>query len=148
MEFRKEDQFSEEIELLVRNVIGAAIEVHRELGPGYLEKIYEQAMLIELNHRGIACATQVVIPVYFKGKQLHGHVLDMLVEGKVILELKSVESLLPIHTAQILSYLKSTGLRVGLLINFNKRLLKDGIKRLVRKNDYSCTLNQPFPLGL
>lgn len=132
MELRIGNQLDEKTELIIRNIIGAAIEVHRELGPGYLEKVYEQAMALELRHRGLAYATQVPVAVHYKGEKIHGHVLDMIIEGKIILELKSVEILLPIHEAQILSYLKSTRLVAGLLINFKESFLKAGIKRFVQ----------------
>ena len=131
MELRIDNQLDEQTEILIKNIIGTAIEVHRELGPGYLEKVYEQAMGLELRHRGLTYATQVPITVYYKGEKIHGQVLDMIVEGKVILELKSVEMLLQIHEAQIISYLKSMGLSAGLLINFKERLVKNGIKRFV-----------------
>ena len=131
MELRIDNQLDEQTEILIKNIIGTAIEVHRELGPGYLDKVYEQAMGLELRHRGLTYATQVPITVYYKGEKIHGQVLDMIVEGKVILELKSVEMLLQIHEAQIISYLKSTGLSAGLLINFKERLVKNGIKRFV-----------------
>jgi GxxExxY protein len=137
MEFHVDNQLDEKTEILLREIIGAAIDVHRELGPGYLEKVYEQAMALELRNRGLAYATQVPIAVLYKGEKIHGHVLDMAVEGKVILELKSVETLLPIHEAQILSYLKSTGLIAGLLINFKEKLVKNGIRRFVRTKRYS-----------
>ena len=91
-------------------------------------------MSLELKHRGLAYSTQKPVSVYYKGVKIHGQVLDMVVEGKVILELKSVETVLPIHEAQVLSYLKSTCLPVGLLINFKERLVKNGIKRFVRTN--------------
>jgi len=136
MELRIDNQLGEKVEILIRNIIGAAIDVHRELGPGYLEKVYEQAMALELRHRGLAYATQVPVIVHYKGEKIHGQVLDMVVEGKVILELKSVETLLPIHEAQILSYLKSTGLPAGLLINFKVKLVKNGIKRFVQTKNY------------
>lgn len=136
MELRIDNQLEEQTEILIRNIIGAAIDVHRELGPGYLEKVYEQAMVLELKYRGLVCATQVPITVYYKGERIHGQILDMVVEGKVILELKSVEMLLPIHEAQILSYLKSTRLPAGLLINFKERLVKDGIKRFILSKHY------------
>jgi len=132
MELRVNNQLDEQTEMLIRTIIGTAIDVHRELGPGYLEKVYEQAMAIELRCRGLDFATQVPVAVHYKGEKIHGQVLDMVVEGKVILELKSVEVLLPIHEAQILSYLKSTGLLAGLLINFKEKLVKDGIKRFVQ----------------
>jgi GxxExxY protein len=137
MEFHVDNQLDEKTEILLREIIGAAIDVHRELGPGYLEKVYEQAMALELRNRGLAYATQVPIAVLYKGEKIHGQVLDMVVEGKVILELKSVETLLPIHEAQILSYLKSTGLIAGLLINFKEKLVKNGIRRFVRTKRYS-----------
>lgn len=136
MELRIDNQLDDQTEILIRNIIGAAIEVHRELGPGYLEKIYEQAMALELKHRGLAYATQVPVAVYYKGEKIRGQVLDMVVEGKVILELKSVEVILPIHEAQILSYLKSTDFSAGLLINFKEKLVKNGIKRFVNTKHY------------
>jgi GxxExxY protein len=136
MELRVENQLDEQTEILIRNIIGSAIDVHRELGPGYLEKVYEQAMALELRDRGLAYATQVPVTIYYKGEKIHGQVLDMIVEGKVILELKSVEMLLPIHEAQILSYLKSTRLPAGLLINFKENRVKDGIKRFVSSKHY------------
>ena len=137
MEFHVDNQLDEKTEILLREIIGAAIDVHRELGPGYLEKVYEQAMALELRNRGLAYATQVPIAVLYKEEKIHGQVLDMVVEGKVILELKSVETLLPIHEAQILSYLKSTSLIAGLLINFKEKLVKNGIRRFVRTKRYS-----------
>jgi GxxExxY protein len=136
MELRVDNQLDEQTEILIKNIIGAAIEVHRELGPGYLEKVYEQAMVLELRYRGVYYATQVPVAIYYKGEKIHGQVLDMVVEGKVILELKSVEVLLQNHEAQILSYLKSTRLPVGLLINFKERLVKDGIRRFVMSKHY------------
>jgi len=92
MEFCVDNQLDEKTELLIRNIIGAAIDVHRELGPGYLEKVYEQAMKIELKRRGLAYATQVPVAVYYKGEKIHGQILDIVVERKVILEIKSVET--------------------------------------------------------
>lgn len=132
MRFQNPTQLTDRTEKLLHSIIGCAIEVHRLLGPGYLEKVYEQAMSQELRLRGLNCCHQVPVPVYYKGVKIHGQVLDMIVEGKVILELKSVESLLPAHEAQLLSYLKSTGLEVGLLINFKEQLVKNGIRRFVR----------------
>ena len=134
MELRVENQLDGKTELLIRSTIGAAIDVHRELGPGYLEKVYEQALSLELRQRGLAYATQVPVAVNYKGVKIHGQVLDMVVENKVVVELKSVETLLPTHEAQILSYLKSTGLPAGLLINFKEQLVKNGIRRFVRTN--------------
>ena len=108
MELRIDKQLDGQSEMLIKSIIGAAIDVHRELGPGYLEKVYEQAMGLELKYRGLAYATQVPVTVYYKGEKIHGQILDMVVEDKVILELKSVETLLQMHEAQLISYLKST----------------------------------------
>jgi len=121
----------DDLEMLVRNVIGAAIEVHRHLGPGFLENIYEQALCYELSTRGITFERQKEIVVPYKNIAISGQRLDIVVEGQVIVELKTVEQLLPLHEAQILSYLKSTGMKVGLLMNFNVKQLKTGIKRMV-----------------
>ena len=134
MELRIKNQLDEKTELLIKSIIGASIDVHRELGPGYLEKVYEQALSLELRHLGLVHTTQVPVAVNYKGIKIHGQILDMVVEGKVVVELKSVETLLPIHEAQILSYLNSTGHPAGLLINFKEQLVKNGIKRFVRTN--------------
>ncbi len=113
-------------------VIGAAIAVHRELGPGLLESAYEACLVHELRQRGIQVEQQVSQPVFYKGLQLDcGYRLDLLVENRVIVELKAVEAVLPIHEAQLLTYLKLRKLRLGLLINFNVPILKNGIKRLL-----------------
>ena len=119
-------------EALIRNVIGAAIEVHRHLGPGFVESIYEQALAFELAERGVSFERQKEILVPYKGQFLPGQRLDFLVGQQIIFELKAVAQLLPIHQAQLLSYLKSTALRAGLLINFNVHQLKLGIKRVIR----------------
>ncbi len=103
---------------LSRTVIGCAMEVHRELGPGYLEKVYENALAIALSDAGINVAQQVATPAQFRGKVVGDFVADLLVEGKLIVELKAVSHLLPAHETQLVSYLKSTGMEVGLLINF------------------------------
>jgi GxxExxY protein len=113
-------------------VIGGAIEVHRELGPGLLESAYETCLRYELQRRGLRVEQQVAQPVFYKGLQLEcGYRLDLLVENQVIVELKAVEAILPIHTAQLLTYLKLRQLRIGLLINFNVPVLKNGIKRII-----------------
>jgi GxxExxY protein len=122
----------EEDERIAREVIGAAIEVHRLLGPGFLEKIYERAMVHELGLRGLPVEAQEEILVPYKGIRIPGQQLDLLVGKRVILELKAVEQLHPIHETQLLSYLKATNLRLGLLLNFNVRMMKEGIKRMVR----------------
>lgn len=113
-----------------REIIAAAIEVHRNLGPGLLESTYEECLCHELGLRGFYYRRQHQLPVTYKGKQLDcGYRLDLVVEG-IVLELKCVEKLLPIHEAQLLTYLKLLPEKTGLLINFNSVLLKDGIKRL------------------
>ena len=112
-------------------IIGAAITVHRELGPGLLESVYEKCLALELTESGLQIAAQKEIPLTYKGLALEsGFRADLIVENKVLVELKSIDQLLPVHTAQVLTYLKLTGLRTGLLINFNVQLLKNGIKRL------------------
>jgi GxxExxY protein len=119
-------------EQLTREIIGSAIEVHKELGPGLLESAYEECLCHELSIRGVPFSRQVALPVVYKGVKLDcGYKLDVLVEGKVILELKSVESVLPIHPAQLLTYLRLSGMKLGLLMNFNTALMTDGITRLV-----------------
>jgi len=117
---------------LTKSVIGAAIEVHRALGPGLFESAYEICLCRELNLREIQFRRQVPIPVGYKGVKLDcGYRSDVIIEDSLLLELKAVDALLPIHEAQLLSYLKLTGLNVGLLINFNVELLRDGIRRRV-----------------
>ena len=113
-------------------IIGAAIEVHRQLGPGLLESVYEECLCHELSLRGIRFVRQVDIPVIYKGLKLDcGYRLDLVVEDEIIVELESVEHVLPVHEAQLLSYLRLAGKRVGLLINFNVPLLAEGIIRRV-----------------
>ena len=121
-----------EKDFLTQKVIGCAIEVHRELGPGLLESSYERCLLYELIQLGIPASTQVALPVNYKGVQLDaGYRLDVLIPGKLIIELKAVDKLMPIHTAQMISYLKLSNIGTGLLINFNVRKLTEGIKRVV-----------------
>jgi GxxExxY protein len=113
-------------------IIGAAIEVHRNLGPGLLESAYEECLCHELHLRGMDCKRQVPLPVLYKGLKLDcGYKIDLIVQDEVVVELKAVERVLPIHEAQLLTYLKLTGKRVGLLINFNVPLLTQGIIRRV-----------------
>ena len=117
---------------LTKSVIGGAIEEHRALGPGLLESAYEICFCRELNLREIRFQRQVPIPLEYEGVKLDcGYRSDVIVEGALLLELKAVDARLPIHEAQLLSYLKLTGLNVGLLINFNVELLRDGIRRRV-----------------
>lgn len=114
------------------NIIGAAVDVHRELGPGLLESSDEECMVFELKVRGMAVERQRHLPLTYKGMRLKcGYRLDLVVNEAVVVELKTVEQLDPIHTATVLTYLKISGLRVALLINFNVPLLKHGIRRII-----------------
>ncbi|MCA9230030.1 MAG: GxxExxY protein [Planctomycetales bacterium] len=114
-------------------VVDAAIKVHRALGPGLLESAYQACLAFELRDRDLLVETEVPLPVVYRDVQLEvGYRIDLLVENQVIVELKSVDSLLPIHQAQVLSYMKMSNKKVGLLINFNVTLLKDGVRRLVK----------------
>jgi GxxExxY protein len=117
---------------LSRDIIAAAIEVHRVLGPGLLESSYEECLCYELQARGIPFERQKPLPIVYKGKKLDcAYRLDVLVDDVVLVELKSVDGLQPIHQAQVLTYLKLSGNKLGLLINFNVPLLKSGIRRVV-----------------
>lgn len=115
---------------LTEKIIGAAIEVHRVLGPGLLESIYEEALCIELQLRGLAIQRQVEVDVYYKGTAIKGQRLDLVVDNAVIIELKSVSKLPEVAVAQVTSYLKATGFKCALLINFGHLRLVDGIKRI------------------
>ncbi|MDD2891174.1 MAG: GxxExxY protein [bacterium] len=115
-------------------IIGLAIEIHKTLGPGLLESTYEECFCRELTLNKLSFERQIPLPVEYKGIRLDcGYRLDLVVENCVIVELKSIEAILPIHRAQLLTYLKLTEIKVGLLINFNVPILKDGIKRIVNK---------------
>ena len=140
----------QELNELTDKIIGAAVEVHRELGPGLLESAYEACLFFELEQAGLKVERQKELPVFYKSTRIDcGYRLDLLVEDKVIVELKSIEALLPIHKAQLISYLKMSGCRVGLLINFNVALLKDGIVRVVNQfPDSSNSQRPPRPLRL
>lgn len=117
---------------LTERVIGLAIDVHRELGPGLLESAYEECLCFELKQSGLSHERQVPLPVVYKGARLDcGYRLDVVVEKEVIVEIKAVERLMPIHDAQVLTYLRLSGRKVGLLMNFNGVVLKDGLRRLV-----------------
>jgi GxxExxY protein len=118
---------------LSNKIVGAAIEVHRTLGPGLLESTYEECLCHELSLNQIPFERQVIMPVVYKGNRLEcGYRADVVVDKKVILELKSVAEVQPIHKAQLLTYLKLSGLKLGLLLNFNVLLMKDGINRFVK----------------
>jgi GxxExxY protein len=127
----KSANLDDETEQLAFAVIGAAIEVHRELGAGLLEGIYEDSLCIELGLRNIGYERQKEISVQYKGHPVGVNYLDILVENRIILELKSVDRLYPVHTAQAMTYLKITKKRLALLINFNTFILKEGMKRIV-----------------
>jgi GxxExxY protein len=124
-------EFPEQKDPLTEKIIGCAIEVHRTLGPGLLESTYESALCVEFQLAGLNFQRQLVVPVAYKNHPVGDYRLDLVVEKLVILELKSVDRFDPIFEAQLLAYLKMTGLKRGLLLNFNSRLLKDGIKRFV-----------------
>ena len=119
----------EKVDRIARLVVDAAFAVHSKLGPGLLESVYEVCLAHELEKRGLVVERQVVLPVHYDGIRLDaGLRLDLLIESCLIVELKAVETLLPVHKAQVLTYLKLTGHRLGLLINFNVPLIRDGIK--------------------
>jgi len=120
---------------VTQRIIGAGIEVHRNLGPGLLESVYDECLAYELASCGLRFRHQYAIPIEYKGRRLSGdYRIDFLVEDLVVVELKAVERLQPVHEAQLLTYLRLTGMAVGLLINFNTELLWRGVKRLV--NNY------------
>ena len=124
-------------------IIGAAIEVHKLLGPGLLESAYEECLCHELAFRGIAFEKQKPVPLVYKGAKLDcGFRLDLLVEGRVVIELKSIDGFAPVHEAIVLSYLRLSGHQLGLLINFNVPVLKDGVRRFImRRPDATVCLN-------
>ncbi|MGY8787065.1 MAG: GxxExxY protein [Fidelibacterota bacterium] len=117
---------------LTRKIIKCAIEVHKALGPGLLESSYEKCLMKEFELSDVLFKSQIELPLEYKGVRIDaGYLIDLIVEQKVIIELKAVGSLIPVHEAQLLTYMKLTGIRVGMLMNFNVPVLKDGIKRMV-----------------
>jgi len=121
-----------EVERLTEIAVDAAFVIHKELGPGLLESAYEACFVRELQLRGIKCEHQVEVPLRYKGVLIEvGYRADVLVEGKLLIELKAVDQLLPVHKAQLITYLKLLNLQLGLLINFNEVLIKDGIRRVL-----------------
>ncbi len=113
-------------------IIGSAIEVHKKLGPGLLESAYQKCLFFELVERGLSVEMEKPMPIVYKEVKLdHGYRIDLLVENKVVVELKTVEAFTPVHTAQVLTYLKLGEYKLGLLINFHVELLKNGIKRII-----------------
>jgi GxxExxY protein len=122
----------ESLNSLTERIIGCAIEVHKGIGPGLLESAYEECLCFELSQAGLAFERQVPLPVAYKGVNLDcGYRLDLIVEGQIILEIKAVDRIIPIHEAQLLSYLRMLDKRVGLILNFHSAVLKNGIKRIV-----------------
>lgn len=120
------------IDRVARTVLDAAFAIHRALGPGLLESVYEACMAIELENRGMKFARQVVVPVAYLGRSIEpGFRIDILADDEVVVEIKAVERLMPIHDAQMLTYLKLAKKRLGLLVNFTVPLLKNGVRRLV-----------------
>jgi GxxExxY protein len=123
---------SEERDQLTHAVIGAAIEVHREMGPGLLESVYQQCLEYELGLRGLSFLPQAKVPLVYKGTTLDTElIMDLFFPGELIVELKAVEKLLPVHEAQLLTYMRLTRTHVGLLLNFNVPVIKNGLKRMV-----------------
>jgi GxxExxY protein len=142
-EMKADEIKSVKINQLTSQVIGAAIEVHKALGPGLLESVYEECLCFELKERGIGFHRQETLPVQYKNVKLDcGYRLDLIVESKIILELKACEKIDDIHRAQLLTYLKLSGLKVGLIINFNVPILRDGLVRIVNnlEEDRSCSV--------
>ena len=121
----------EKLDRTAHATVDAAIEVHRHLGPGYLESVYEEALAVELTLRGVPFVRQIPIPVQYKGQSVGQARLDFLVDGALVVELKAVDALAPVHKAQVISYLKATGNQLGLLMNFNVPVLSQGIQRII-----------------
>ena len=124
-------QLDDKLEALIHRIIGCCIKVHRELGPGLLERIYRRALCIELALAGVPFELERSFPVRYRDHFLCDQRVDLIVAGQVIVELKAIERLAPVHQAQIMSYLRMSGLRVGLLMNFNVAVLPDGLRRIV-----------------
>jgi GxxExxY protein len=120
-----------ETEMLATRVIGAAIEVHKTLGPGFLERVYQHALCFELTERGIRYDSEKPIAVQYKAIAIGGQRADLVIEDRIIVELKAVSRFDPIHEAMVMSYLRTTGLRLGLMMNFHAPTLKEGLKRIV-----------------
>jgi GxxExxY protein len=131
MTLRIPSPLSGELELLIHRTIGCCIRVHTGLGPGLLESIVTEAVCIELETAGLSFEREKRIPITYRGRFLSHHRLDLVVAEQIVLELKSVERLNPVHHAQVLSYLRASGLKVGLLMNFNVPVLQNGLRRIV-----------------
>jgi len=129
-----------DIEEIAKTIVDSAIKVHRALGPGLLESAYQQCLAYELRKRGLRVDCEVTLPIVYDGQQIDaGYRVDMLVEECLIIENKAVDQILPIHQAQLLTYLKLRDCRLGFILNWNVRLMKDGIKRMVNNYDYKTT---------
>lgn len=139
-------ELPESLNRLSERVIGCAIEVHRQLGPGLLERIYEDALLYELDAAKLHSERQVVMPVRYKSATLQGQRLDLIVEGLIVLELKAVESVADVHLAQLVTYLRIADLPLGILINFNVPLLSKGVYRRINSAAISPSANSASPL--
>jgi GxxExxY protein len=125
------EPISAETDRIARSIVNGAFRVHRELGPGLLESVYQLCLVEELIQSGLMVRSEVMVPIVYRGSRLDGNLrLDLLVQNQVIVELKAVETMHPVYDAQMLTYLKLTGVRLGLLINFNVPLIKQGIKRI------------------
>ena len=131
MRLRVESTLPDDLENLIHETIGCCIDVHSKLGPGLLEGVYPRALAMELDARGISHEVEKCVPVRYRDQVIYNQRIDVLVDQKLILEIKSVERLSPVHVAQVLSYLRATTLRAALLINFNVPVLKQGIRRVV-----------------
>ena len=131
MQMRIQSELPAATELVIQRTIGAAIEVHRALGPGLLEGVYSDAMAIELEFRDLKFARGCRYLLSYRGKPLRKQQVDLVIENVLVVELKAIENLHPVHEAQLISYLRASKIRAGLLLNFNKLLLKEGIKRIV-----------------
>ncbi len=125
------DPIPEHLNSLTARIIGCAIDVHKALGPGLLESAYDCAFCVELAHEGLQFHQQLGCPVTYRGRTVGDYRLDLLIEDSIVVEIKSVDRFEPVHVAQVLTYLKATGKRLGLIINFNVPMLKDGIRRVV-----------------
>lgn len=135
----------ERLNKITETIIGVAINIHRSLGPGLLESSYEACMVYDLSEAGLKVEQQKSLPVAYRGVKLEcGYRLDLMIENEVIVEIKSIEKLLPVHKVQLMSYLKLSGCKVGLLINFNVEILKEGIQRVV--NNFPDSPRPPRPL--
>ncbi len=129
----KHNDMPSELDELSRQVVDCAFAVHKELGPGFLEKIYEEALIVEFRRRGIPFECQKNLPVFYRDEKLPSeYKLDLIVAGSIVLELKAVERILPVHEAQLLSYMKQCRSPLGFVINFKEALIKNGIRRVVQ----------------